>query len=326
MNKFDFITIGGATEDIVFYTKDGILIKNKKDILRQELLAFEQGAKVLVDKSFTFFGGGASNSAVNLSKLGFRVAILANIGEGNRGNRIINNLKENGVNTSFINIDKKHESGFSLILNNGKDRIIFTYRGSNDKLVLDFKKIKKISTDNFYVSSLPEKCFDILNIIFSLNTRVYWNPGLRELSLGLKRMGKFLKKTEILILNKDEALELVKSDSKFKNKSNKYLNNIKNLLPIVKSYGPNHVLITDGLGGAYFFNNNTNYHQPIIKNKKTLDTTGVGDSFGSTFCSFFLLFKGDYKKALSLAAKNSASVVSVYGAQNGLLELKKILK
>jgi len=39
--KYDIITIGGATEDITFYTKEGVLIDNKKDVLRQKLLAFE---------------------------------------------------------------------------------------------------------------------------------------------------------------------------------------------------------------------------------------------------------------------------------------------
>ena len=32
--KYDFITVGGATEDITFYTSEGVLIDNKGDILR----------------------------------------------------------------------------------------------------------------------------------------------------------------------------------------------------------------------------------------------------------------------------------------------------
>ena len=36
--KYDVITIGGATEDITFYTKEGMLIANRKDISRQKLL------------------------------------------------------------------------------------------------------------------------------------------------------------------------------------------------------------------------------------------------------------------------------------------------
>ncbi|KKR32035.1 MAG: hypothetical protein UT64_C0044G0012 [Candidatus Falkowbacteria bacterium GW2011_GWF2_39_8] len=48
--KYDFITIGGATEDMMIFTDEGILFDNKKDILRQKLLAFEYGAKIIADK------------------------------------------------------------------------------------------------------------------------------------------------------------------------------------------------------------------------------------------------------------------------------------
>ena len=62
--KYDIITIGGVTEDINFCTHEGVLIKNKKDVLRQELLAFEFGAKIKIKESHSTFGGGAANTAV----------------------------------------------------------------------------------------------------------------------------------------------------------------------------------------------------------------------------------------------------------------------
>jgi len=48
--KYQIITIGGATRDITFFTKEGILIDNHRDVLRQKLLAFEYGAKIRVDR------------------------------------------------------------------------------------------------------------------------------------------------------------------------------------------------------------------------------------------------------------------------------------
>ncbi len=325
MSKFDFITIGGATEDIVFYTNEGVLIKNKADLLRQELLAFEQGAKVKIQKSLSFFGGGASNSAVNLSGLGFKTSIIANIGDGNRGWRILNNLKSKGVDVSLVSIDKKNDSGFSFILNNGKDRIIFTYRGSNDEL--DLKNDNKIlKSENIYITSLSDNWLKILKVIFSKNKKVYWNPGLREISYGLDKISSFLAQTKILMLNKDEALELVKKTKKFSKLSNSYLNNINNLLKIIKEYGPENIVVTNGLKGSYFFNGNDFYHQKVNSKKRAIDTTGVGDAFNSTFCAFFIKTKGDYKKSLIMAGKNANSLVSFYGAQNGLISLKSLLK
>ncbi len=326
MNKIDFITIGGATEDVVFYTNEGVLLKNKSDLLKQELLAFEQGAKVKVEKSLSFFGGGASNSAVNLANLGFETAIVANIGDGNRGKRILNNLKEKKVNISLVSIDKKNDSGFSFILNNGKDRIIFAYRGSNDKLVLKRETVEKMKKgNNFYITSLSDDWYQVLKKVFSLNKKVYWNPGLREISCGLNKISNFLNKTEVLMLNKDEALELVKNTEQFKRFKNSYLNNIRNLLKIIKEHGPKKVLITNGLKGAYFFDGDNFYHQLVKTRKKRLDTTGVGDAFNSTFSAGLVLFSGDYKKSLEIANKNASSLVSIYGAQNGLINIKDLL-
>ncbi|PKM91534.1 hypothetical protein CVU82_02985 [Candidatus Falkowbacteria bacterium HGW-Falkowbacteria-1] len=327
MKKFDFITIGGATEDIVFYTKDGVLLKNKKDLLKQELLAFEQGAKIKVEKSFNLFGGGAANVAVNLSNLCFNVASMVNLGDDDRGLKILENFKKNKVDNSLLSIDKKIGSGFSFVLNNGKDRIIFTYRGSNDNLTIDNKKTEKLkNTDRIYLTSLPKNWLKFLNKVFSLDKKVYWNPGLQEISHGSDRIAKFINKTEILMLNRDEALELVRKSKGFKKYNNKYLSNIDNLLKLIKGLGPKNLVITDGLEGAYFFDGSNFYHQKVVREKKHLDTTGVGDAFNSTFSAFFILFEGDYKKAMNLAAKNAASVISSYGAQNGLLNINNLLK
>jgi ribokinase len=327
MNKFDFITIGGATEDLVFHTKEGLLIDNEGDILRQELLAFEQGAKVRVDKIISLFGGGASNVAVNLSNLGFKVSAFVNLGKDDRAKKILDNFKNNKVNTSLIKFDKKEDSGTSVILSNNGDRIIFAYRGSNNTLSLSKKDLKFFKSGKaLYVTSVSKDVFKSFPDIFSLDNSIYWNPGIWEISLGVEKLARYIKKTEILMLNKDEALELLKKSRKYKDCKDSYLKNIKNLLEIIKSYGPKKLIITDGKNGAHFFDGVNCHYQKALSNKKTLDTTGVGDAFNSTFVAFNILTDGDYEKAMKLAALNAASVISVYGAQNGLTPLNKLIK
>ena len=65
--KFDLVTVGGATVDISFYSKEGELISTG-NIIKQKLLAFEYGAKIVADRVFTTFGGGCSNAAVAASR------------------------------------------------------------------------------------------------------------------------------------------------------------------------------------------------------------------------------------------------------------------
>lgn len=325
--KYDFITIGGVTEDIVFFTEEGVLIDNKADILREKLLAFEYGAKINIKEFGHYFGGGASNSAINLSGLGFKVACFSKIGQDERGFRILENLENNNIEHSFIEVDKKNDSGFSFIINNKKDRIIFTYRGANDNFSVSKKQEKNIKlTEWVYLTSLSTDSQGNLEKIFLNKKNIAWNPGVSQLSRGIYPIKKFLKNTEILILNKDEALELVKKTKKFSGLKNEFLNDIKNLIKVLKDSGPQKVILTDGVKGAYFFDGTNFYHQRIIKNQNRIDSTGVGDAFGSTVVGCLIKFDGDYKKAMYLGVKNVSSVVSLAGAQNGLLKFKDLIK
>ncbi|HOZ53052.1 MAG TPA: PfkB family carbohydrate kinase [bacterium] len=325
--KYDFITIGGVTEDIVFFTSEGVLIDNKADILKEKLLAFEYGAKINIKEFGHYFGGGASNSAINLSGLSFKVACLSRIGQDERGFRILENLENNKVDHNFIEVDKKSDSGFSFIINNKKDRIIFAYRGANDNFVISKKQEKNIKLAKWvYLTSLPLNCQNSLERIFLNKNNIAWNPGISQLSGGVAPIKRFLENTEIFILNKDEALELIKKTKRFSSLKDNFLADIKNLIKILKDLGPEKIILTDGVKGAYFFDGTNFFHQKIISNQNKIDSTGVGDAFGSTVVGCLIKFDGDYKKSMYLGVKNVSSVVSLAGAQNGLLSYKELIK
>ncbi len=142
----------------------------------------------------------------------------------------------------------------------------------------------------------------------------------------LKVIGKYLKKTTMLSVNKDEALELVVTNPRYKNKDNRWLNNVRNLLKAIQECGVKIVVITKGKYGADAYNGEKFYHQDILRERRRMDTTGVGDAFGSTFVAGLELYNGDIAKAMYMSAKNTASVISEQGAQNGLLTSRTILK
>lgn len=326
--KYDIITIGGATEDITFYTKEGVLMDNKKDILKQKLLAFEYGAKIKIDKAYSGFGGGAANAAVCFSLLGFKVACLIAVGDDGRGELIIKNLEKRGVDVSLAQKHKDIESGFSfLLVGQDNEHIVFSNRAANTKLqIADFELENLKNTNWIYITSLYGQWQDVLDKVFSVHgVKVAWNPGNAQFDAGISVLGKYFKKTKALIINKDEAIELVVSDEKHKKKSARFLKNMKNLLAIIQGWGPEIAVITNGKYGADGYNGVKYYHQDILREKKRVDTTGVGDAFGSSFIAGLELFQGDIAKAMKLAIKNTASVISEQGAQNGLLSKKDII-
>lgn len=325
--KYDIITIGGATEDITFYTDEGVLINNRKDLTKQKLLAFEYGAKIKVDKSFSGFGGGAANAAVCLSNFGFRAACLCAIGEDSRGQRILDNFQKRGVDIILTQKIKNIETSFSfLLVGPANEHIVFSNRAANSELKITNYELRIMAEAEWlYLTSLSGDWRQALNKIFSVSgVKIAWNPGHRQIITGLKVLGKYFKSAECLIVNKDEAVELAMSDKKYKNKGGAYLNNVKNLLAALISFGPKIVVITSGKQGADAIAAGKIYHQPIVKEKRRADTTGVGDAFGSAFIAGLKLYKQDIKKSLFLASKNAASVISLPGAQNGLLKRKDI--
>jgi ribokinase len=328
MKKYDFITVGGTTEDITFYTNEAIMIDNKCDILAQKLMAFEYGAKLRIEKSYSTFGGGASNAAVCLAKLGLNVATLVAVGNDNRAKDIVKNFKEAQVKTNLIQRVKQKETGFTFfVVGKDKEHVGFSNRAANQELKISQKEIKELNKSHWiYLTSLSGKWTEVLKKVFAIDANIAWNPGHIQLHAGFKTIGKYLKKTTMLTINKDEAIELVVTNPKFRNKDNRFLNNTRNLLKIINEYGPKIVVITKGKKGADAYDGEKFYHQDILKEKKRMDTTGVGDAFGSTFTAGLFLFDNDIQKAMRMAVKNTASVISKQGAQNGLLSLKGVLK
>ena len=325
--KYNFITIGGATEDITLYTTEGILIDNKKDLTRQKLLAFEYGAKIKVNKSISSFGGGAANAAVCLSGFGFKAACLCAIGEDARGQSILNNFLKHGVDMTMVQKVKKIETGFSfLVVGPTNEHIVFSNRAANNELTINNFEIGILDQCEWiYLTSLSGEWKNDLEKIFSVkNVKIAWNPGHRQILTGLPGLGQYFKKTTCLIVNKDEAIELVMSDKKYKAKSGAFLNNVKNLLAALSAGGPKIVVITSGKHGADAMAEGKIYHQPVAKEAERADTTGVGDAFGSAFIAGLELYKQNIKKSLRLASRNAASVISIPGAQNGLLGKKDI--
>jgi sugar/nucleoside kinase (ribokinase family) len=317
--KFDVITIGGATEDIFYTVDDFILIDNANDALHRKLMAFEYGSKIGVPEISVAFGGGATNAAVSFSRLGLRTAMIGAVGHDGRGLAIIRNLAKHKVNSLMVETISNAHSGVSFILeNSGDDHIVFTHRGANDNLVLNKKQCKEIKkVPLVYLTSLSGNWKKNLEAIFNNAKSVAWNPGRQQISTGVKVLSPFLRKTNMLICNKDEATELVASHNNTIPSTS--LNNIRFLLKELKKLVPGYVVITNGERGSMAFDGKKVYEQKIVKVKKVVNTTGVGDAFGSSFAAGMKLYQGDIAKSLLLGAKNSAAVVGRKGAQQGLL-------
>lgn len=325
--KYDFVTIGGATEDIAIKTTEAIKISNPKDIKKQRLIAFKYGAKMNVEDSRSYFGGGAANAAVNFAGLGFATAIIACLGNDPRGEGIIGNFVAHKVDPSLLQRTNKESSGFSfLIVGTDNEHVVFSSRAANKYVKVSGKEVAVLNQSRcIYLTSLSGDWQKILSNVFKSKAKISWNPGHRQLQAGSSLLGKYLRRTDVLLLNKDEAIELVYSSVNFRRRGSAFFKDTKNLLLALKSFGPRIVSVTSGREGADVYDGQKFYHKNIIKETHVADTTGVGDCFGSTFVAGLDIFNGNIEKAMQMAMLNTASVVARPGAQNGLLKRKELM-
>jgi len=315
---FDIVSIGGCSRDIFYKTAEGKIIKDKK----QTFLAFEYGSKIIPEDTYFTYGGGAYNSTRNFAKLGLKTAIVSSIGGEGTGSLIFKNLKNGNIGTQFLNRSIKHHTALSFIVVDGKDHVLFTYRGANDDLKIENLKSLK-NAKWFYITSLSGHSHMLIPKIFKFaranKIKIAWNPGSAQLEEGYNRLAPFLKETDILSLNEDEAKELVKSA---KSKVDK--KDTKSILAELKSLGPKIAVITCGRKGAYVCDGFADYFQKALSSE-IIDTTGAGDALGSTFTACQIMGLS-IEMSMQKAAKNAASVVGRWGATEGLLKRSDLLK
>jgi len=93
---YDVITVGSATVD-VFANTNAELITIKNEERTEHLIAYETGAKILINDLEFQIGGGGTNTAVSFSRLGLKTAFLGKIGRGSNAQSVINLLEHENV-------------------------------------------------------------------------------------------------------------------------------------------------------------------------------------------------------------------------------------
>ncbi len=316
LKKTRIISVGGMTEDVFCSIDDTRLVDNPRSSGTKKLLAFEYGGKVGISELRICCGGGAANAAVAFARLGFSSSIIGDAGEDDRGRRILTNLRNNGVDTRLVSLHRQAQSGVSYILvTPNREHVVFTYRGANAISVLSPAEASAVRSAAWtYVTSLSGNWKKVLKPLFASAANVAWNPGREQIAAGLTALSPFLKKTTVLIVNRAEASALVASG---KVKAS-LKNDMRSLLVALRSAGPLAVVITDGEHGAEAYDGYDFYKQPARRVPVTVNTTGVGDAFGSSFIAGLEMYNNNIAKALVLAADNAARVVRGHGAQDGL--------
>ncbi len=322
------VTIGGATYDIIIEYPQMITTDRQTPDGNQRFLMLEEGKKLEVTKVAYKTGGGATNSAVSFSRLGFGVEAFFKIGDDFQGKNIIESLHTNGVATTHIRSTQELPTSVSCILAGASsERTVLVYRGASLLLREDELPLDAIAQSRgVYITPLNGNAMKLLPIIAQKarhhNALVAVNPSSNQLKDD-DLLLQALPMIDVLIMNHFEATLLVNSLNQ-QSSTKEVDSTIPLLFPPIMAHGPKIVVITDGADGVYVAHESTIYFHPSLP-IKTVSTLGAGDAFGSAFTAGILLGKA-IEDALRMGVINSSSVICYNDAQSGLLRVDEMVK
>lgn len=238
------------------------------------------------------FGGTAGNIAYNLSLLGERPTILANVGKDFTDYKKW--LIKNKIDLSQVKIFSKEQTASAYIITDLDDnQIAGFFPGAMFKTVSSPSRIPK---SKIAIVS-PQNPIDMVRLpeIFKRRKIDYiFDPGQQIASLNGAQLKKAIKGSKMLIGN-DYEISLVKKKTGWSTKS---------ILTTTE------ILITTlGVKGSEVRSKGLVYKIPKVKRKKTVDPTGAGDAYRAG------IIKGLINNWPLLKTARTAAVTSVYAVE-----------
>lgn len=307
--ELDILSIGDASLD-VFITPTESEEFCKIDT-KECFIAFSYADKIPVNSLEFSVGGNAANNAVGASRLGLDAGLLLTLGDDDIGNRIVDKVKKEGVDPTYIIQQPSTISNYSTVINYGAERTIFVYHAPRSyEFPVNMPKVPWV-----YLTSMGESFQPFYNHVVDWlkknpDIKMAFNPGSYQLRAGTDALRDALSVTHMIYVNRKEA-ETLTGMSETEGKE-------KELLKALSDLGPKMCVVTDGGNGSYIYDGQKFIHAGILP-IDAYERTGAGDAFGTGFLSAVIKGKS-FDEALLWGTLNSASVIGYAGPQKGLLK------
>jgi ribokinase len=309
--QIDVLSVGDIVTDAFIKLFDDEAHAYEND--HGKWLAMKYGTKIPFDHAEIIEAvGNSANAAVSFARLGLNSGLVANVGGDQHGRDMIVALHKNGVDSRFVRINPDKNSNYHYVLWYKEERTILIKHEEYD---YHWPSLSKTETPRWlYFSSISEHAMEYHDQVADWldkhpDVHLAFQPGTFQMEAGTERLARIYKRSDVLVLNKEEAA-LVSGGN---------VDDIHDLFDRLHALGPMIVCITDGPSGAYASDGHNRYQMPLFPDPAPpVERTGAGDAFASTFVA--ALAKGNtVEGALQWAPINSMNVVQNTGAQNGLL-------
>lgn len=268
------------------------------------------------------FGGSPANITMNINRLGGKSTIAACVGKDGLGDFLVNHLKNNNVDTSFIN-RVNYSTSMVLVTKSKTTPIPIFYRGADynldytDKLDSALKSCKIVHFSCWPISQEKSRS-TIEKVIVEArknNVLIGFDPNYHDMIWqhdhnGLEYIKNLISKVDIIKPSEVDAERIFGADTP-ENQINKFINLGAKL--VIMTLGKDGAIVSNGIETITFKSLAT----------EIVDTTGAGDAFWSGF--YTGITKGyTIKTALSLGFAVSAFKLKHVGAIAKLPNIEEI--
>lgn len=262
-------------------------------------------------------GGKGANQAVAAVRSGAKTSFIGAVGSDNEGQYMLEALKENGIDTHHIMVDKYHGTGTAAVtLDAEGQNDIMIYGGANQAMTTDvLDGIDDVLDDADFLISQFETPQAVTLAAFKMakeqGVTTILNPAPTH-----DIIPELLKYTDVIAPNESECalltgIEIADEDSMLA--SAEYF----------QSRGVKHLLITLGSKGVFYATPNGHGLVPAFK-VKAVDTTAAGDTFIGALSSQLKDDLSNVADALVYAQRASSLTVQQMGAMPSIPTADKV--
>ena len=260
-------------------------------------------------------GGKGANQAVAMARLNGNVSMIGKVGEDGFWQNIINSLKNDKVDTTYIQTSKGATGVALITVDKNAQNSIVVSPGANFE-------VKEDDIDN-NIEAIKNSDIVVLQLETPLNTIKYALNKAKELNKytilnpapAVKLDDEIIKNVDLLTPNETE-LEIISGVSIETEED------IQKAAQIMIEKGVKELIVTLGSKGSLYINKEKSMFKKAYK-VEAVDTTAAGDSYTGALAVALSQDKG-IEDAMDFASKVGALSVLKEGAQSSLPTLEDV--
>lgn len=238
------------------------------------------GETVLGGDFFMNAGGKGANQAVAAARYGKHVVFVAKTGDDLFGRQVRESMKQDGIVTDYVFVDKEHPSGVALITIDSKaENCIVVAGGANmylskDDIDIAADEIRSAGIVLMQLETPIETVAYAAKMAAEAGVKVVLNPAPAPAEPLSEEL---LKNLYLITPNRSEASRITGIDIKD-------MDSAQRAARAIHEMGTKNVIITLGSDGALIYDGNA---ITLIEAQKVeaVDTTAAGDTFNGVLVS-----------------------------------------